>query len=334
MSKNREGTRGGSCQGVGNVFRFTLQQMVKNKANLIILVILLLVAVLAVPVGGIFLADESEPVMTSYVSVLTMEDYLDGGGLDEGTQYVIQYAYSIIVMIVCVFSVTYIVRAIVEEKVSRLVETLMVSIRPLALVFGKILAVMVFVFAQLVLLAGAAVLSYTVCGQFMDVSYVWDFLGSMGITAEALHLGAVEILILAVSLFLAYLFFSLLAGLAGAGCANMDEIEGANMAAMGAILAGYIVSAIGFAVSDGIWLYVMAICPAVSAFTAPVYYLFGDISFGVLAASWGVELVLIVVLLLITAKVYDQLILYKGSRMKLGRILAMAAFGQKGGRRA
>ena len=62
------------------------------------------------------------------------------------TGYWTQMIYSILVLMVSIFSVSYIVRAVVEEKSSKLVETLLVSIRPLALILGKILAVMACVF--------------------------------------------------------------------------------------------------------------------------------------------------------------------------------------------
>ena len=46
--------------------------------------------------------------------------------------FLVTYAYSIIVMILIIFSTSYIVRSVVEEKASKLVELLMVSVRPLA----------------------------------------------------------------------------------------------------------------------------------------------------------------------------------------------------------
>ena len=103
----------------------------------------------------------------------------------------------------------------------------------------------------------------------------------------------------------------------------MDEIESANMSAMMAILAGYLVSCVGFGFSGGPLTLVLAICPVVSAFTVPVCYVFGDIGMGVVAVSWLVELFCVLVLLILSARVYDQLILYRGSRLKFRKILAM-----------
>lgn len=311
------------------VYKFTLRQMVKNRSNQIMLAIMLILAALAVPVTGLFFGSGGEAV-SSAVSVLTMDEYLAGDQIGFDTRYGVQYVYSIIVLIICVFSVTYIVRAIVEEKASRLVETLMISLRPLSLVLGKILAVMTFMFLQLLLVAGTAAASYGISGRFMDVSFIGEKLAAQGISTDALRMGPDMAAAVLVSLALAYLFFSLIAGLSGAGCSNTDEIEGANMAAMGAILFGYLAATAAMGAAGGPLTAVFAICPFLSAFTAPAYYIFGDIGWGVLAASWLVELACIAALLILSARVYDQLVLYKGSRLKMTRILAIAG-GRKGG---
>lgn len=317
--------------GTGLVYGFTLTQIFKNKSNRVVFGIMLLIAAAAIPVASLFLGGGGPAEYTSYLDVSTVEEYLDGGQIGFETRYGVQYAYSIVAMIICIFSVTYIVRSIVEEKVSRLVETLMVSVRPLALVLGKILAVMTFIFSMTLAVAAVSGLSYMVSGMFLDVSFVGDTLASMGISMKLLELGPAAFAVILVSLLLAYGFFSLVAGLAGAGCSNMDEIESANMTAMWLILAGYLISCFAFGLTGGPVTMVMAICPVVSAFTVPAFFIFGDIGIGVVMISWLVEGVCILLLLLLTARVYDQLILYRGSRLKFRNILAMAA-GESGRR--
>lgn len=171
-------------------------------------------------------------------------------------------------MILCVFSVTYIVRSVVEEKASRLVEMLMVTVQPLALIFGKLLAVMTYMFSVLLLFIGILLLSWAVSGRFMDVSFVSDMLSNLGISSDMMNLGPAVLLTALISLILAYALFSLIAGLCGAGCSNMDEVESANLGAMGAILGGYLVSALPRGMG-GTAMTVFSICPVVSAFTAP-----------------------------------------------------------------
>ena len=208
---------GNRLTGAGMVYRFTLQQIMKSKSNRVVFGILMAAAALTIPVAGLFLGSRGGGEVSSYVDVSTVEEYLNGGRVGFDTRHGIQYGYSIVAMIICVFSVTYIVRAIVEEKVSRLVETLMVSVRPMALVLGKILAVMTFMFTMLLAVLGVFALSYTISGRLMDVSFVSHLLASMGISMELLRLGPGALLVALVSLVLVY---------SGAGCLNYLVAKG------------------------------------------------------------------------------------------------------------
>ena len=97
-----------------HVYRFTLKQMVKNKSNRAVFFILIAVAALAIPVTGVFFGGGGDAVSTA-VTVTTVEEYLTADQVSFDTRYGVQYVYSIIALIICVFSVTYIVRSIVEE---------------------------------------------------------------------------------------------------------------------------------------------------------------------------------------------------------------------------
>ena len=242
-------------------------------------------------------------------------------------RYAIQYGYSILVMIVCLFSCTYIVRSIVEEKSSKLVESLMVSVKSEALILGKILAVMTFIFAMIAALIIGFGLSYVVTGMFMDTSVIGESLASMGITSDLLNIGPGLIVIALISLLLAYMIFALISALNGAGCSNMEDVEAANTTAVMVVMAGYLVSVIGTSFGSDPSLF-LSLCPIVSAFSAPIYYVIGDIVLGVLIASWIIQIACILLIHKVSSKVYDSLIMYKGSRLKTGQILAMA--GRKG----
>ena len=91
--------------GLGKVFRFTFMQLIKNKANLISFGIFILVAALAIPVLSFFV---DEPVVETGLSftnqVMTMEDYLARDEIGFDARYVVQYGYSIVVMMICIFS--------------------------------------------------------------------------------------------------------------------------------------------------------------------------------------------------------------------------------------
>jgi len=316
--------------GLGKVFKFTLWQLFKNKGNLVVFGILIVVAMAAVPVMAFLFEDEAVISETGFVSsVMTMEEFLHLDEVSFDARYMVQIFYSVLVLIVCVFSCAYIIRSIVEEKASKLVETLMVSVESEALILGKVLAVMAFIFGMLALTASGYGISYLVTGMFMDTSVIGAKMANMGITAEIFTLGPALIAIIVVSLLLAYMQFALIAALSGAGCSNIEDMEGANTASVLLTMAGYIVTIIAspFGSTPAIPL---SLCPFISAFAAPTYYVTGDIGIGILILSWAIQVVIIAAESKLSASLYDSLIMYKGNRLKLTQMLAMAVKNRKG----
>lgn len=228
--------------GTGQVYRFTLSQLLKSRANRVTLIIMVLLAAVSMPLTALlggetpetsdtaglasvrvdnrtdlaldfsgdaywadtdFSADAGEPDAvvtvtgdeTGYQVAVNGSETADAGELSQLAEtarqavrdaclraaglssrqlealtastgeedshedgFWVQYGYSILAMILCLMSASYVIRAVVEEKDSRLVELLLVSVKPMALLAGKILAVMAFTFGWLLaMLAGFGV---------------------------------------------------------------------------------------------------------------------------------------------------------------------------------
>lgn len=260
--------------------------------------------------------------------LVTEEEYRNPRETNWETQFALQYAYAIIVMMLCLITSSYVVRAIAEEKSSKLVELLMVSVRPLALLAGKILAMMVYILILIgVMLAGAGA-SWLITGHFIDLSGL-DLGAAFGVNLGELHLGVGLIAIMVICILLGYLTFSMVAGLAGSCCASMDDVEWANMKVVLLVLAGYLVSCISSAFISGWVCTAVSLIPLVSVFCAPVQYAMGNISLGILALSWILQAAVIAGLAIFSGKVYNDLIIFRGSRVGLRQLAAMA--GKKGG---
>lgn len=314
----------GSLTGLGKVYKFSLGQLFKNKSNIISFGILILAAIAAVPLMCLFMEPDSGNESLYFSSeVMTMDEFISRDEIGFDARYAVQYGYSIVVMIVCVFSCSYIVRSIIEEKSSKLVETLMVSVKSEALILGKIFSVMTFIFAMVAALFMSFGLSYLVTGMFMDTSVIGNTLKGMGITADMFRMGPGLIAVVIISLLLAYMTFSLISALSGAGCSNMEDMEAANMTAMVIILAGYIASTIGTSFGSAPAVF-FSLCPVVSAFSAPINFAIGDIGIGILIISWVIQLLCILLIHKLSGSVYDSLITYRGKRLKFTKIIAMA----------
>lgn len=251
------------------------------------------------------------------------EYFAPAGKIDWETSYWTQMIYSVLVLMVSVFSVSYIIRAVVEEKSSKLIETLLVSIRPLALILGKILAVMACVFGAFAALAVGVGIS------FAATTLLLPNFSLAGITGffSGISLGWDTVLILVVSVALGYLTFALIAGLSGAGCSSTQELDGAMSFSVLLIMAGYLVGIFLSTLSDGtgFWPVFASLCPVVSVFCAPVQYFLGVVPFWMLLVSWLIQIAVVVLLALLCAKVYQALLLYRGDRLSFGKILSLAA---------
>lgn len=256
--------------------------------------------------------------------VQTMEEYREGEEVNWGLQYGLQLVYSIVVMMVSIFAVTYIVRAVVEEKASKLVEMLMVSVQPLALLVGKILAAMLYIFGYFAILLAGFCISWVVTSRFMDVSSITDSMAASGFSMDLLNLSPATVAIIVVSLLLGYLTFSILAGLSGTGCSTMEDVQSASTLSTMLIFAGYFVAVLAGSIGEDAFHIFASLCPVISVFCAPAQYILGNIGIGILLLSWVIDAAVILLLTLFSARVYRALLMYRGSRPTFRQMFVMA----------
>ncbi len=272
--------------------------------------------------------EQMETLMKGYrVERSSREEYLGEEQAGWETRFSVQYLCAILVMMVSVFSVSYIVRSVIEEKASKLVETLMLSVRPLALLAGKILAALSYILILLCAAAAGAGLSWAVSGRLLDLEPVAKLLENAGLRPDLTRLSGLSAAAVLVSVVLACLLFSVLSGLSGACCSSMDDVEGVNMKVVLVIVGCYVISMAGAGLEGG-WAAALAICPVLSVFTGPALYMMGSVGLPVLALSWALEALVTGVLLWFAARVYDSLLIYRGSRVRLRQLFSMA--GGKG----
>lgn len=401
--------------GTGQVYRFTLSQLLKSRANRVTLIIMVLLAAVSMPLTALlggetpetsdtaglasvrvdnrtdlvldfsgdaywadtnFSADAGEPDAvvtitgdeTGYQVAVVGSESAHAGELSQLAEtarqavrdaclqaaglssrqlealtastgeedshedgFWVQYGYSILAMILCLMSASYVIRAVVEEKDSRLVELLLVSVKPMALLAGKILAVMAFTFGWLLaMLAGFGVscgLTAGLMGPGVLQKQLSGLLAAVPRVQEDLWQAAGVLLVLLVSLGLGYLTMSLIGGVAGACCSGMEEAGEATGPVMLLTMTGYLASCVVGAVSSGPVAVFSTLCPVVSIFCAPVQFAGGNVSFWLVLASWAIQAAVIWGLLTLASRVYAGLIVHRGSRVKLRELMSMAKGG-------
>ena len=271
------------------------------------------------------------------VKTMSMNEYKEkDNGPNMETLFVVQYAYAIVVFLLCTFSTLFIIRAIIQEKDSKLVELLMVSVKPLALIAGKILAVMAYIFITAFMILAAFAASYLAGGLITGTDEINGLVEGLGLTSSFMNISPMTIIIVLVSLALGYLTLSIIGGIAGTCCSSMEDVESANMTVMMVAMFGYFVSvfATPFSSAGGslALAVIVSLVPVVSIFCAPVQYICSNISIYLLLLSWLIQAGMIVLLSVFCSRVYAGLIIHKGNRVKLKELVSMAGLKKgKGG---
>ena len=229
--------------------------------------------------------------------------------------------FCFIVMVVATLSANYIISSVNEEKTSKLAETLLVSVRPMALLLGKVLGMLAFV-------AGVFV-----CG--VTLSYISEFimenvmkldissLGRGGINmAVFTGYGVKGLVVSLVEIVIALCIFGVLSGILGSACSKTeDQQNAATLVSMLAII-GY-AGCFYAGMNSGVSL-PGSLVPPFSFFMAPVAYIGGRISLGVLLGSFAIQIAILIGLMMLSAKTYRNLLLSDSSKPQLASIIAAA----------
>ncbi len=272
---------------------------------------------------------------------------------ENGDPFLREFAGMIVPMILSVLMFSFIIsyaqiiaQSIAQEKTSRVIELLITSVRPLAIITGKVLAMLLVAVTQVMIIGGVCGLTATLTMPFSIfankevIDGVVTAVGDAAASGTASDIGAEimgalpglfnagSIIAIIVILILGFLFYALLAGLVGAGVSRSEDLAAAIQPLMMVAMLGFFLSYMSAVFNeDGSGNIVMTISryiPISSPFALPSAILLGEMS--------GVETVISIAFLalltaltaLLVSKVYETIILYSGNPLKLGQILKMA----------
>lgn len=246
------------------------------------------------------------------------------------SEYSLVLAVIVIIIMFFAFGGEAVASSIITEKSTRVIEYLMTSVRPLAIITGKVLAMLTVTLLQFALLGLSFILS---CFLKRSMYPQGDLLPAIlkGIPIKEILSNTSPVnLILTLLIFIGgFLFFALLAGLTGATVSKIEELaEGIMVFKLTLIIGAYLSMAVCIAGlsgnSGGILDYAAYLLPISAVFITPIYLLLGRA-----ATIWGVVSLLILFLslaglALFTAKVYEMLILHQGNRLKFKDLFSMS----------
>lgn len=274
-------------------------------------------------------------ILTGTGEVIPEREESEGISMEE---YMTVLMCIMVVLMIISLSGSSIATSIVTEKSTRVVEYLMINVRPMALIVGKILASLLMVLIQFAVIGTCYGISSMLNMVLFGTGTLEDTLQSTMQEAEISTstllqmlsgISVADVLVGLLVILCGVLFYSILAGLAGASVSKMEEVtEGMKLFRMLMVIGSYLGIGLCMVLMVGgdtqVFTIVCSLLPISAPFVVPACLLIGKVSLGVALISLVLLLVLTALLFGFTAKVYESMIFYNGSVMKLKDILQIA----------
>ncbi|AFR47821.1 ABC transporter permease [Gordonia sp. KTR9] len=226
---------------------------------------------------------------------------------DEGQRLVIALVGVILLVTAIMMGGTMVAVGVVEEKTSRVVELLLATIKPLHLLWGKIIGIGAVALSQVLLLGATALIAGTATGILTLPS------AAIGMFAAVIAW-----------FLLGFLFFASLYAATGAIVSRQEELNSSSAPLTFLAVAVMYSGIFGAQSMDSTFVQVLSWIPPFSAALMPMRIATGDtdavqiiVTFGLMgaacaAATW------------IAARIYQRSILRTGSRIGWGEVLKLA----------
>lgn len=243
------------------------------------------------------------------------------------SEYWFIYGILFIVLMVNIMASTQIATAIVTEKSTRVLEYLLTSVKPLAIMVGKIIAMLLAVLIQVISMITILVVSNKVSAAIFSSD--GESVLSKYLPKDMLqNLNLINIVICLLLIILGMIFYATLAGLAGATVSRIEEVgEGLTLFTFTNMVGAYTgIGAIGILMGKGINGFVTFafLFPLSSPFILPGAILIGKVSLSMIAVAILLQIIFISLLFKFVAKVYETLILHYGNKIKIKELIKIS----------
>ena len=240
---------------------------------------------------------------------------------------ILTYAAVVIIYMIIILYGNSILQNIVLEKSSKLMDTMLISVAPEALIFGKMLAIISAGVMQLFIWLLGVVGGMVAGVKLFDTFYgniggaVVTFLKSF---SEMGLFKPVNVIIGILALIFGIIMYASMSAVAGAISSTREEAaSNQGIFVVLLLMAFYAVLFKGMNTTNvATWLYLV---PFTSAMVLPSGISTGVISTGVAAAGLGILILSSLVLLILAGRLYKMMSLYKGNAVNIGKALKMLA---------
>jgi len=284
------------------------------------------------------LAVVNEPVSES---VYTQEGYRSGSDVFEDKDAYearvadqIKSIFEMIVVYLVVMMLYFLIimygsgvtQSVVLEKQNKLMDTMLVSVKPEAMVMGKLLAVGTAGVAQSVIwiltlvigvVGGNAVLGMVKPEKTLDISIFLNSIGELGVFRP------LNMVLAVLTIAFGFMLYLSLAGVAGAISSNQEETASNSYIFVMVLLASFMIAMFGGVLSgnkDYTWMYFV---PSIAVLILPAGFAAGTVSLGVGIVSFLLIVIVAGLITIAAGRLYKMMSLYKGDAIKLGKALKM-----------
>lgn len=269
----------------------------------------------------------------------------DKGGAFDSNDGISQYQYFFTLTCICllIFVVSLVgskvSELIVTEKATRVMEYILTSVKPMAVLVGKVVAstlIMVTIFGAVAVSFCLSIFLNNSMFPSKDGAFVLpDVLGQLIDNGAMTGITPVNIFLIIIIIVLGSMFYGCVAGIAGATVSKIEEMaEGMKIFTFTMMIGAYlplfmaITSETGG--SWGSFEYVVFLLPISSMFIVPEYLVLGKVSQSLAFGAVGVLILSIILVLMFVNRVYEHMLYSNGAALKLKDVIGMAKKGGVG----
>jgi len=221
-------------------------------------------------------------------------------------------------------------KSISTEKTSRLMETLLTSVHPYALITGKVLAITSMAIVQFVTwvvaagvgLYGGNAVAHAIYPEYENtvvtiINFLKDNIGESALTLPAVVLAIIFFCV-------GFLFYCVIAGLAGCMVSKPEDAASTQMIFMFPVMISWLICYLSPVVGNETLQMVTRYIPFTAPFCVPVDLITGTIGLTEGIISIALLSIFTLLLIMLSARIYKGLVLYNGQKLNfkmIGNIL-------------
>jgi len=220
----------------------------------------------------------------------------------------------ILYMVITLYGVG-VMRSVVQEKTSRVMELMVATVKPRSLMAGKILGVGTAGLIQIVVWLGMAVVT---------MAYRQQLLGWFGVTSSGPGLPPISLdaaVLVVVYFVLGFFFYAALYAAVGAMVSSEQDTQQVQMPVTMLMVIGIVCAPMISSDPRGAAAAIMTMVPMWSSMLMPMRYVLGAASLGEVAISLGILVLSMLVMVAAAAKIYRVGVLMYGKRPGFGELV-------------